>query len=178
MKNSSYILSRDNVDIDVGIDNCPSMNNSLNKGGPEYPNDTENVQKKCYLLGKLLAHQIKPDFIRLANTKNTPQVKPFKVFGSISDKSSVFPDLSPAFSDDFTASNLSTETSSCKGNKFHLLGPFTNVDQDVFDQGPPFTRRRNDPINLFGAMAVSFKADFLQSCAAALLRRRVSYLLT
>ena len=178
MKNSSYILSRDNIDIDVGIDNCQSMNNSLNKGGPEYPNDTENVQKKCYLLGKLLAHQIKPDFIRLATTKNTPQVKPFKVFGSISDKSSVFPDLSPAFSDDFTSSNLSTETSSCNGNKFHLLGPFTNVDQDVFDQGPAFIRRRNDPINLFGAMAVSFKADFLQSCAAALLRRRVSYLLT
>ena len=133
--------------------------------------ESQDIHKKCYLLRKLLAHQIKPGLNSLPMTRTIPRLKPFRSFGSILDKTLPCTEL-------FSHPNpvTSKTTSNASSSKFHILGPTTSANQDI-----PYTTnqatncsRGDERINIFGAMAVSFKADFLQSCAAALLRRRVS----
>lgn len=133
--------------------------------------ESEDIHKKCYLLRRLLAHQIKPGLNYLPITRTIPRLKPFRAFGSILDKTLPYREL---FSHPNPVTTKPTNNSS--SSKFHILGSTENANQEIPYRVNQATNcsRSDEQINIFGAMAVSFKADFLQSCAAALLRRRVS----
>ena len=134
----------------------------------------DSIKKKCYVLRKLLAHQIKPNVGYLPQTiRAFPRIKPFRALGSILDKSSP---NSKRFSHHCTVETKSIEHSEFP--YFQLLGPLNRENQNVCVKtdrmSSPFLK--DNQVNIFGAMAVSIKADFLQSCAA-LLQKRVSKLI-
>ena len=157
------------------IDNSSTISSPLNMNSSGERQDdmdeSEDIHKKCYLLRKLLAHQIKPGLNSMPITRTIPRLKPFRAFGSILDKTIPYREL---FSHPNPVTTKPTSISS--SSRFHILGSTTSANQDIPYRANQATNcsRGDEQINIFGAMAVSFKADFLQSCAAALLRRRVS----
>ena len=129
--------------------------------------ESETIQRKYFVLRKLLETQKKADAHNLTNTGMIQRLRPLRNYGTILDKNLPCPEL-------LSLSDMPpTNSTNCK---FQLLRPFPHFSPDVMagvDRGNNGSRK-NDQINIFGAMAVSLKAEFLQSCAAAILRRRVS----
>ena len=162
--NIGQVIVTESADDKTGIENLEYF-----QGESE-----DSIKKKCYILRKLLAHQIKPNVGCLPHTiRAFPRIKPFRAFGSILDKG--FP-FSKLFSQPCTVETKSIDHSEFP--HFQLLGPLDRENQNVCvktDQvSSPFLK--DNEVNIFGAMAVSIKADFLQSCAA-LLQKRVSKLI-
>ena len=164
--------TEDNIEQVVLTKLSDTQNSSLKHDNYQSESD-ESIQKKCYILRKLLAHQIKPNLGCFPHTiRSIPRLKPLKTFGSVLEKGLPYAEL-------FSHPNIfgAKTTNNSDGPKFQLLGPFSSNKQDIsrINQMPaPIIK--DDHINIFGAMAVSFKADFLQTCAAALLSKRVSKL--
>ena len=176
MQNANTIITtmEDNVSQVIMTQSLDKENNS-EKVESFKDESEESLQKKCYILRKILAHQIKPNLGCLPHTIRTiPRLKPFRAFRSILDKSLPCADL---LSHSSTLENQSISHSD--GLKYHLLGPLNSKRQDRSTRPNQVHASfdKDDQINIFGAMAVSFKADFLQNCAAALLRKRVSLLI-
>ena len=173
MQNADAIITtmEDNIGqviVTQSLDNDSNSENHENLLGES----EENIQKKCYILRKLLAHQIKPELGCLPQTiRALPRMKPFRAFGSILDKSIPFTEL---FSHPCTIETKPISHS--ESSTFQLLRPLNCEKQNISTKNnhAPSPLVKNDHINIFGAMAVSIKADFLQNCAAALLRNRVS----
>ena len=162
--NIGQVIVTESADDKTGIENLENF-----QGESE-----DSIKKKCYVLRKLLAHQIKPNVGCLPHTiRAFPRIKPFRAFGSILDKG--FP-FSKLFSHPCTVETKSIDHSEFP--HFQLLGPLDRENRNVCvktDQvSSPFLK--DNEVNIFGAMAVSIKADFLQSCAA-LLQKRVSKLI-
>ena len=175
MQNANNVITtiEDNVGQVIMTQSLDKENNS-EKLESFKDESEESLQKKCYILRKILAHQIKPNLGCLPHSIRTlPRLKPFRAFGSILDKSLPYAEL---LSQPSTIENQSISNSDCL--KYHLLGPLNSKRQDRSNRPNQVNASfdKDDHINIFGAMAVSFKTDFLQSCAAALLRKRVSQL--
>ena len=172
MQVSKEILTatEDNIGQVIMTKLSDTKNNSLKQDSYLSESD-ENLQKKCYILRKLLAHQIKPNMGVFPHTiRSIPRLKPFRTFGSILDKDIPYTEL-------LSHPNIlgAKSTNNSESPKVQILGPFSSSKQDISRTNQELTPIVNDDqINIFGAMAVSFKADFLQSCAAALLSKRVS----
>ena len=159
--NIGQVIVTESADNEIGSEKLENL-----QGESE-----DSIKKKCYVLRKLLAHQIKPNVGCLPHTiRAFPRIKPFRAFGSILDKG--FP-FSKLFSHPCNIETKSIDHS--EYSHFQLLGPSNRDNQNgsvKTDQvSSPFLK--HNQVNIFGAMAVSIKADFLQSCAA-LLQKQVS----
>ena len=164
MQSLNRVLTLQDKDPQVAITSSSNIMEVAPNHSENQDETSKSIQQKCYLLHKLLARQINPDLSNIPS----PRLKPFRAFGSILDKSLPTTEL-------FPHSGILRNSPAISSNhrKLHLYGPFARVGRD----GPSSIDQRSttdDKISIFGAMSVSFKTDFLQSCAAALLRRRVS----
>ena len=175
MQNANAIMStmEDNIGQVIVTDSADNETGSEKLENFQVESE-DSIKKKCYVLRKLLAHQIKPNVGCLPHTiRAFPRIKPFRAFGSILDKG--FP-FSKLFSHPCNIETKSIDHS--EFSHFQLLGPLNRDTQNgcaKTDQvSSPFLK--DNQVNIFGAMAVSIKADFLQSCAA-LLQKQVSKLI-
>lgn len=143
-----------------------SGNNSDNKNSA-FKDDTRKTQQECNLLRKLLASESNADVQYLSNMRAPHRPTPSQNLERLLAKRN-------SYSESLSFPTMYTTSANTTNNRVQLLRKFGSPSLDIMARISSIANpnRIGDQINIFGAMAVSLKAELLQSCAAAILNKR------
>ena len=147
----------------------PSSYNIYDNKNNAFKDDTRKPEQECNLLRKLLATQSNSDGQYLSNTRDLHRLTPSQNLERLLTKKN-------SDSESYLFPTMYTTSVNATNNRLQLLRKFGSPNFNIMARISSIAdpNRIGDQINIFGAMAVSLKAELLQSCAAAILNKRVS----